>query len=159
EGHPVDRPHDPLVKIDVRAKAFDAEQGLTHRYRPPGPSPPPGKPFCCLLDCDIVSGALSRLGRGGWSTPPAPGWHRILPFGRLAAVPDWPNGGVGGRADLTGRGRRGSRMRGEGMETPRSTTGPPHSGSRRRPSPVSPYRVLVYSHDSFGLGHLRRCRA
>ncbi len=38
------------------------------------------------------------------------------------------------------------------MGTPRSTTGPP-------PSPVSPYRVLVYSHDSFGLGHLRRCRA
>jgi len=25
--------------------------------------------------------------------------------------------------------------------------------------PESPYRVLMYSHDSFGLGHLRRCRA
>ena len=24
---------------------------------------------------------------------------------------------------------------------------------------LSPYRVLIYSHDSFGLGHLRRCRA
>jgi len=23
----------------------------------------------------------------------------------------------------------------------------------------SSYRVLIYSHDSFGLGHLRRCRA
>ena len=29
----------------------------------------------------------------------------------------------------------------------------------RRPGPASPYRVLIYSHDSFGLGHLRRCRA
>ncbi len=27
------------------------------------------------------------------------------------------------------------------------------SGKRRQP------RVLIYSHDSFGLGHLRRCRA
>ena len=25
--------------------------------------------------------------------------------------------------------------------------------------PASPARVLLYSHDSFGLGHLRRCRA
>jgi len=48
------------------------------------------------------------------------------------------------------------------MGTPRSTTGPPPRGNRGRLAqapPVSPYRVLVYSHDSFGLGHLRRCRA
>src|SRR3546814_18427569 len=25
--------------------------------------------------------------------------------------------------------------------------------------PTGPNRVLIYSHDSFGLGHLRRCRA
>ena len=32
-------------------------------------------------------------------------------------------------------------------------------GSQRRPpGPESGYRVLIYSHDSFGLGHLRRCR-
>ena len=46
------------------------------------------------------------------------------------------------------------------MVTPRSngdgpTNGAPH-GSVRSPSS---YRVLIYSHDSFGLGHLRRCRA
>jgi predicted glycosyltransferase len=29
---------------------------------------------------------------------------------------------------------------------------------RRPPVPESGYRVLIYSHDSFGLGHLRRCR-
>jgi predicted glycosyltransferase len=46
------------------------------------------------------------------------------------------------------------------MGTPRSSTGAPPGGGRGRPSPpMSPYRVLVYSHDSFGLGHLRRCRA
>ena len=37
------------------------------------------------------------------------------------------------------------------------------SGGRDRPSRTarqgSSYRVLIYSHDSFGLGHLRRCRA
>jgi predicted glycosyltransferase len=27
------------------------------------------------------------------------------------------------------------------------------------PTRLGPYRVLIYSHDSFGLGHLRRCRA
>ena len=31
----------------------------------------------------------------------------------------------------------------------------PRSSTNRRSS----YRVLMYSHDSFGLGHLRRCRA
>ncbi len=48
------------------------------------------------------------------------------------------------------------------MVTPRPSTGPPANGSGGRPGPVrgsSSYRVLVYSHDSFGLGHLRRCRA
>jgi predicted glycosyltransferase len=48
------------------------------------------------------------------------------------------------------------------MGTPRSSAGPPENGSGGRPTPVrgaSPYRVLIYSHDSFGLGHLRRCRA
>ena len=48
------------------------------------------------------------------------------------------------------------------MGTPRSSTGPPENESGVRPAPVrgaSPYRVLIYSHDSFGLGHLRRCRA
>ncbi|HYL80270.1 MAG TPA: hypothetical protein VEU07_05625, partial [Candidatus Acidoferrum sp.] len=29
---------------------------------------------------------------------------------------------------------------------------------RRPTAPESGYRVLIYSHDSFGLGHLRRCR-
>jgi len=33
------------------------------------------------------------------------------------------------------------------------------AGRRRGGGPESSYRVLVYSHDSFGLGHLRRCRA
>ena len=33
------------------------------------------------------------------------------------------------------------------------------SGVRRPPcSPHAP-RVLIYSHDTFGLGHIRRCRA
>lgn len=45
----------------------------------------------------------------------------------------------------------------------RVTIGPLETGDRgRRRSPVtqgSGYRVLIYSHDSFGLGHLRRCRA
>ena len=27
-----------------------------------------------------------------------------------------------------------------------------------RKSTIRPSRVLIYSHDSFGLGHLRRCR-
>jgi predicted glycosyltransferase len=48
------------------------------------------------------------------------------------------------------------------MVTPRSRIGPlddvvpgrPVTGPRG-----SSYRVLIYSHDSFGLGHLRRCRA
>src|ERR1700754_4656490 len=31
--------------------------------------------------------------------------------------------------------------------------------SRRTPVTNRPPRVLIYSHDSFGLGHLRRCRA
>ena len=49
------------------------------------------------------------------------------------------------------------------MLTPRSATGVlaenGHAG-RTAPGPqASPYRVLIYSHDSFGLGHLRRCRA
>lgn len=36
------------------------------------------------------------------------------------------------------------------------------SGRSRRTAPVpwgAGYRILIYSHDSFGLGHLRRCRA
>jgi predicted glycosyltransferase len=37
-----------------------------------------------------------------------------------------------------------------------SENGGARPSSRSGPSP---YRVLVYSHDSFGLGHLRRCRA
>ena len=46
---------------------------------------------------------------------------------------------------------------------PRSATGELAAngpGARFAPSPkAAPYRVLIYSHDSFGLGHLRRCRA
>src|SRR6266508_2051001 len=48
------------------------------------------------------------------------------------------------------------------MVTPRPSNGQPVNGSRGRQAPVhgsSSYRVLIYSHDSFGLGHLRRCRA
>lgn len=45
------------------------------------------------------------------------------------------------------------------MVTPRSSTGPPTNGHRAAVRGPSSYRVLVYSHDSFGLGHLRRCRA
>jgi predicted glycosyltransferase len=40
--------------------------------------------------------------------------------------------------------------------------GRPSEEGNGRPSSAtspSPYRVLIYSHDSFGLGHLRRCRA
>ena len=46
------------------------------------------------------------------------------------------------------------------MGTPRPNPRPPANGGGR-PGPVrgSSYRVLIYSHDSFGLGHLRRCRA
>jgi predicted glycosyltransferase len=47
------------------------------------------------------------------------------------------------------------------MGTPRSSAGTGGNGSRRLSAPprASGYRVLIYSHDSFGLGHLRRCRA
>jgi predicted glycosyltransferase len=47
------------------------------------------------------------------------------------------------------------------MGSPRGNDRPAGNGSARAPSTTgpSPYRVLVYSHDSFGLGHLRRCRA
>ncbi len=49
------------------------------------------------------------------------------------------------------------------MVTARSATGTlPRDGPRQRPDPgarEAAYRVLIYSHDSFGLGHLRRCRA
>jgi predicted glycosyltransferase len=39
------------------------------------------------------------------------------------------------------------------------STGSQGRGSHRRPTvSESGYRVLIYSHDSFGLGHLRRCR-
>jgi predicted glycosyltransferase len=46
--------------------------------------------------------------------------------------------------------------------TPRGSAGAAQGGSRPRdatPRHSSSYRVLIYSHDSFGLGHLRRCRA
>ena len=47
--------------------------------------------------------------------------------------------------------------------SPRPQTGPKKTGRRgpRRSSAGhgAGYRVLIYSHDSFGLGHLRRCRA
>lgn len=46
--------------------------------------------------------------------------------------------------------------------TPRSSAEPAPRGSRGRQTAArraSSYRVLIYSHDSFGLGHLRRCRA
>lgn len=47
----------------------------------------------------------------------------------------------------------------------RAQGGSPHGRERGRGRPAPPatrgssYRVLMYSHDSFGLGHLRRCRA
>jgi predicted glycosyltransferase len=47
------------------------------------------------------------------------------------------------------------------METPRSSADPAttsRGGSGSMREGLS-YRVLIYSHDSFGLGHLRRCRA
>jgi predicted glycosyltransferase len=34
-----------------------------------------------------------------------------------------------------------------------------HGGHAASGTRLPPYRVLIYSHDSFGLGHLRRCRA
>ena len=43
----------------------------------------------------------------------------------------------------------------------RSGTGSPADPNGARGAgraELSPYRVLIYSHDSFGLGHLRRCR-
>jgi predicted glycosyltransferase len=43
--------------------------------------------------------------------------------------------------------------------TPRPTAGAPDPGGQRGSAPGSSYRILIYSHDSFGLGHLRRCRA
>src|SRR5262245_10874193 len=48
------------------------------------------------------------------------------------------------------------------MGTARSDGTPSTNGHARRANGVpelSAYRVLIYSHDSFGLGHLRRCRA
>jgi predicted glycosyltransferase len=46
--------------------------------------------------------------------------------------------------------------------TVRSGSGSPGNGNGHRghaPGDLGQYRVLIYSHDSFGLGHLRRCRA
>jgi predicted glycosyltransferase len=46
--------------------------------------------------------------------------------------------------------------------TARGTAAPGARGDRGRhaaPGRAASYRVLIYSHDSFGLGHLRRCRA
>jgi predicted glycosyltransferase len=43
----------------------------------------------------------------------------------------------------------------------RAGTGPPANGNGPRGTgavDLAAYRVLIYSHDSFGLGHLRRCR-
>jgi len=45
------------------------------------------------------------------------------------------------------------------MVTLRSSAGPPTNGQGASVRGPSSYRVLIYSHDSFGLGHLRRCRA
>jgi len=45
------------------------------------------------------------------------------------------------------------------MGAARSATGVRATGQRLPGGGASPYRVLIYSHDSFGLGHLRRCRA
>jgi predicted glycosyltransferase len=46
------------------------------------------------------------------------------------------------------------------MVTPRSNGDSPINGGRQGSARgPSSYRVLIYSHDSFGLGHLRRCRA
>jgi predicted glycosyltransferase len=44
------------------------------------------------------------------------------------------------------------------MGTTRGNGRPVVNGRGSGTDPV-PYRVLIYSHDSFGLGHLRRCRA
>ena len=47
------------------------------------------------------------------------------------------------------------------MGAVRSGTGPPANGHGPRgpgADDQAQYRVLIYSHDSFGLGHLRRCR-
>ena len=53
--------------------------------------------------------------------------------------------------------------KGKTKVTPRGATGPPETDGRGRrrsaATPGSGYRILIYSHDSFGLGHLRRCRA
>src|SRR5262249_62383665 len=70
----------------------------------------------------------------------------------------------GGRDAVARLGISGGRMHGKGragpVGTPRPNPRTPANGSGR-PGPVraSSYRVLIYSHDSFGLGHLRRCRA
>jgi predicted glycosyltransferase len=46
------------------------------------------------------------------------------------------------------------------MTMPEPANGRPNgSNGSVAPPPLRPYRVLIYSHDSFGLGHLRRCRA
>jgi predicted glycosyltransferase len=47
------------------------------------------------------------------------------------------------------------------VRTVRSGAGPPGNGHGPRglgADDLAQYRVLIYSHDSFGLGHLRRCR-
>ncbi|HEY7602205.1 MAG TPA: glycosyltransferase [Methylomirabilota bacterium] len=47
------------------------------------------------------------------------------------------------------------------MAAVRSSAGSPgngHGPRRLGPDDQAQYRVLIYSHDSFGLGHLRRCR-
>ena len=47
------------------------------------------------------------------------------------------------------------------MGSGRSGNGSPGNGNGPRGTAMGepgPYRVLIYSHDSFGLGHLRRCR-
>jgi len=46
------------------------------------------------------------------------------------------------------------------MATPRPAGGPGDArNGHSTPAHGPGYRVLIYSHDSFGLGHLRRCRA
>lgn len=44
------------------------------------------------------------------------------------------------------------------MRTPRPATRASRNGDGAAEAALRPYRVLIYSHDSFGLGHLRRCR-
>ena len=44
------------------------------------------------------------------------------------------------------------------MGSGRSGNGAPAYGNGHRVDDPGQYRVLIYSHDSFGLGHLRRCR-